>query len=218
MLNNLKYSENEDGESFEEERIIEYPPEITKPEPNDYFKQRLYEKLMNKPLGQLNCCYTFVENFYAPDLNITNLSYLNVSNEMLQSSGFLDNRSFHMRANDSKKLLLPSFKKPNGKLTEKEKFSITQHENYRISILECVCEQMTQNNHYGKFNQDEDKTIEQQNKEKFYRLYYSLKNIVKNNCFSKPNKEIEKITKEVLEQCVSFMADKFCRLKNQKTF
>ena len=45
-------------------------------------------------------------------------------------------------------------------------------------------------------------TSKQRNKEKFYRLYYSLRNITKTVCTAKTKQQVEIIIKEVLEKLV----------------
>mmetsp|Transcript_29494 Transcript_29494/g.26070 ORF Transcript_29494/g.26070 Transcript_29494/m.26070 type:complete len:119 (+) Transcript_29494:539-895(+) len=61
---------------------------------------------------------------------------------------------------------------------------------------------MNKNAHSGKSLKNNSKTPEQRNKDKFYRLYYSLRNIARNSCSNKPMSEVEKITKEVLEELI----------------
>ena len=81
---------------------------------------------------------------------------------------------------------------------------ITENGNFQIWILEWVWEQMNQNNHYNSKTQ-KDKTVEQRNRERFYRLYFRLRNIVKINWYNKPMEEIEKLTREILEDLVLFI-------------
>jgi hypothetical protein len=117
-----------------EDKEIEVTPESEiKIKELDYIKNYILDKLMDKPLGQLNCCYTLIENFYAVDNNSSIYDY---GKSDPQNRIFFDHK-MHSNSHKSSNII-PSPKDGLKETTkhEEDKFNTIEHKNYEISTLE----------------------------------------------------------------------------------
>lgn len=186
---------------YEHDSMNDLAPEITRPEPKNMIKQYLYEKLINKPLGELNWWYSFIDNFYNADLNASmyegKFPYERVPFKNLNVPSPVLKRHLHSDGGASSALTPAIFDEDNCKYAWGDKFQTTEHKNYQISTLECLWEQFD-DSHRNKLSS----AVCQLSQEKLYRVYFTLKNIVRTSYKSKSSSEVEAITMEVIEEMV----------------
>ncbi|CAI2383256.1 unnamed protein product [Moneuplotes crassus] len=208
-------SSSESGGTHEEEKVlqplIELPQELeekVEEEPKDMYKQYLYEKLVDKPLDGVNCCYNYLEKFYREDMDIS--SFENTKLMELKHSSLVAHSSGSLHLNDSSKMIsIPLHKTRDCSNLEKIR-KVIKDNDFQISVLECICQKIGKPEaHFQEMYENRKKS----NKQRFSNLFLSLSNIVKLGYHSKTQIEIDKITREILKSIMDH-SDNVLRLED----
>jgi len=161
-------------------------------------------------LGQLNWWYTLIENFYNDENRTPTYEYKKVAMEKITKNGSTNfneylEHNLHGFGGPSSNVIPSPFEnnEEDQKDSGENRFNTIEHQNYQISTLECVCEHLkNENDMFSKMTSMYHNTVEYKKKEKFNRIYFSLKNIVRTSCYNMKSEEIENMTIDVIEQIV----------------
>ena len=159
-------------------------------------------------LGQLNWCYTLVENFYSTDAIPSNMRSSNETGDLHRvyeshlhsiNSGKSAQKCWDRMISDSQ---WNEFKIDDNFDDHTAKYNTIYHANYEINTLKWLWEEKIKQSQGSKKSQRSHAHNDNRSVERFNHIFFNLKNIVRTSVAHIDSEDVEKIAREIVEKIV----------------